>query len=190
MSSTAIPYQRLLTVEILHLPALTTLLSGEYPATELLSTVNSTIAPSLFSSPCRARLTCQSSAVWVPDWRPFHPILLFLSSQADFQLAAELFHSPTSYFSSLPFPSLHCTQLNCSGLMSSLYSLRADPKRNTRSHCNYCCVHLVSVGTCLPSRCLETSCITPLFYCCGNYLTTAAVYSHHLAVGLYATLFI
>jgi hypothetical protein len=49
-------------VEILQLPALTSLLFGEYPATELLWTVNSTIAPSLQSLPCTARLNCQPSA--------------------------------------------------------------------------------------------------------------------------------
>jgi hypothetical protein len=53
LSSTAVPQQRLLTVEILQLPALTSLLSSEYPITELLSTVNSTTAPSLLSIPCR-----------------------------------------------------------------------------------------------------------------------------------------
>jgi hypothetical protein len=31
-------------------------------------------------------------------------------------------------------------------------------------------------GICLPSRCLETGCITPLFYCCGRYTAPAAVY--------------
>jgi hypothetical protein len=35
VSPTAVPLQRLLTMEILQLPALTSLLSGEYPATEL-----------------------------------------------------------------------------------------------------------------------------------------------------------
>jgi hypothetical protein len=40
---------------------LTSLLPGEFPATELLSTVISIIAPSLLSLPCRARLNCKSS---------------------------------------------------------------------------------------------------------------------------------
>jgi hypothetical protein len=53
--------QRLLTLEILHLPALTPLQSGEYPVAELLSTVNSTIVPTLLSLPCRARLIFQPS---------------------------------------------------------------------------------------------------------------------------------
>jgi hypothetical protein len=39
----------------------------------------------------------------------------------------------------------------------------------------------VSVGTCLPSRCLETGCITKLFYCCmrvccWRYLAMTAIY--------------
>jgi hypothetical protein len=50
-----------LTVEILELPALTSLLSCEYPATELMSTVNLIIAPSLLSLPCRAQLNCKHS---------------------------------------------------------------------------------------------------------------------------------
>jgi hypothetical protein len=49
-------------MEILQLPALTLLLSGEYTATELLSTIFLTIVPSLLSFPCRARLKCQPSA--------------------------------------------------------------------------------------------------------------------------------
>jgi hypothetical protein len=50
---------------------------------------------------CRARLNCQPSTKWVPGWRPFHPNLLVLSSQADFQLTTELSHLPTSYFTQL-----------------------------------------------------------------------------------------
>jgi hypothetical protein len=68
-------------------------------------TVNSTIEPSLLSLPCRARLTCPTSTNWVPGWRPFRTNLLLFSSQVDFQLATELFHTPTKY-------SLHFTQLN------------------------------------------------------------------------------
>jgi hypothetical protein len=45
-----------LTVEILQLPAVMSLLSGEYPATELLSTVNTTIAPSLLSLACKSSI--------------------------------------------------------------------------------------------------------------------------------------
>jgi hypothetical protein len=66
------------------------LLSDEYPATELLSTVNSTIAPSLLTLPCRARLNCQPSTNWVAGWWQFHTNLLVFSSQADFQLTTEL----------------------------------------------------------------------------------------------------
>jgi hypothetical protein len=56
---------------------------------------------------------------------------------------------------------------------------RHGPHRKRRSSI----VALVSVAaeTCLPSRCLETGCITPFFYCyvrvcCGRYLAMAAVY--------------
>jgi hypothetical protein len=48
-------------MEILQLLSLTSPMSGEYPATELLSTVNSTIAPSLSSLARRTRLNCQPS---------------------------------------------------------------------------------------------------------------------------------
>jgi hypothetical protein len=51
------------------------LLSGEHPVTELLSTVNSTKAPSLLSLPWRARLNCQTST--------------------------ELTHSPNNFFTQL-----------------------------------------------------------------------------------------
>jgi hypothetical protein len=77
-------------VEILQLPAPTSLLSGEYPATELLSTVNSIIAQSVLSLPCRARLNCQPSINWVTDWRPFHISLLVFSSQVHIRLTTEV----------------------------------------------------------------------------------------------------
>jgi hypothetical protein len=70
---------------------LTSLLSGEYPANELLSTANSTIAPSLLSLPCRARLKCQTST--------------------------EASLSPTNYFTSLHFTSLHFTSLHSTELV-------------------------------------------------------------------------
>jgi hypothetical protein len=67
---------------------LTSLLSGEYPATELPTTDNSTRAPSLFSLPWRAQLNCQTSTNWIPGWRSFHTKLL-ISSQVDFQLTTD-----------------------------------------------------------------------------------------------------
>jgi hypothetical protein len=48
-------------MDILQLSTFTSLLSGEYPAIELLSSVNSTIAPSLLSPPCRAQLSTNRS---------------------------------------------------------------------------------------------------------------------------------
>jgi hypothetical protein len=45
-------------MDILQLPALKSILPGEYAAAELLSSVNSTIAPSLLSLLCRAQLNC------------------------------------------------------------------------------------------------------------------------------------
>jgi hypothetical protein len=49
-----------------------TLLSGEYPTTELLSTVNWTTVPSLLSLPCRARLNCQPSTELITSNCPGH----------------------------------------------------------------------------------------------------------------------
>jgi hypothetical protein len=100
VSSTAVPSRRLLTVEILQLPALMSLLSGEYPATELLSTVNLTIAPSLLSLPCRARLNCQPPRLLFTDWL----------STDNWQLNF-LTHQPTT---SLHFTRLNYWQLNWS----------------------------------------------------------------------------
>jgi hypothetical protein len=61
MSSTAVPLQRPRTVEILQHPSLTSLLTGEYPANELLSAVSSNIKPSLLNLPCRDQHKCQPS---------------------------------------------------------------------------------------------------------------------------------
>jgi hypothetical protein len=52
----------------------------------------------------------------------------------------------------------------------------------------------VVVEVCLPRRCIATIAARttqkpPSFYCCGLYLATAAVYSHYLATGLYATIY-
>jgi hypothetical protein len=49
MSSPAVPWQRLLTVEILQLPALTSLPSGKYPATELSHSQTSLHSTELYS---------------------------------------------------------------------------------------------------------------------------------------------
>jgi hypothetical protein len=84
-SSLVVSWKLLLIVQGLQLPALTSLLSGEYRAIELSSTVKSTIAPSLLSLACRARLNCQTST--------------------------ELSHFTSLHFTSLHFTSLHFTQL-------------------------------------------------------------------------------
>jgi hypothetical protein len=76
-------------MKIIQLPVLTALLSGEYPTAELLSTVNLTLAPSLLSLPCRARLNCQASTNWISGWRPFHTNLLVFFSQTDFRLTTD-----------------------------------------------------------------------------------------------------
>jgi hypothetical protein len=73
-------------VEILQLSALTSLLSDEYPATELLLTVKSTTAPSLLSLPCRAWFNCQPST--------------------------EIFHSSTNYFTSVHSTELHSVRVS------------------------------------------------------------------------------
>jgi hypothetical protein len=71
----AIAWQRFLNSEDSSSSVLMSLLSSEYSTTELLSTVNSTIAAPLLSPLCRARLDCQPST--------------------------ELSHSPSNYFISL-----------------------------------------------------------------------------------------
>jgi hypothetical protein len=91
-------------MEILHLPCSCRYCQANIPQLNSLSTVNSTIAPSLLSLPCSARLGCQCSSNLVPSWRLFHISLLAFSSQADFQLTSELSHSPTT--------SLHSTELH------------------------------------------------------------------------------
>jgi hypothetical protein len=95
-------------VEILRLPPLKWLLSGEYPETELLSTVNSTIVPPSLSLPWRAQLNS-------------------LTRQATSSLhSTELHHSQSNIC-----PSLHSTELSSASLRSSLYSLGSDPTGNT-----------------------------------------------------------
>jgi hypothetical protein len=56
---------------------------------ELLSTVNSTIAPSLLSLPCRSQLNYQPSTNCVSGWRPFHTNPVVFSPQVDFQLRTD-----------------------------------------------------------------------------------------------------
>jgi hypothetical protein len=107
--------------------------------------------PSLLSLSCWARLNCQPSTNWAPGWRPFHTNLLIFSSQDDFQLTTELVN---------------------------LIVLKISPRRGThQKHCSSLVANaFFSSGTCLPGLYLEMDCITPLLYCCGRYLATAAVY--------------
>jgi hypothetical protein len=76
-----------LTIYILQLPALTSLLLGDYPEAELFSAVNSTIPPSFLSFPFRARLNSQPS-----------PKL---------SLTSQLLHFTSLHFTSLPSTKLH-----------------------------------------------------------------------------------
>jgi hypothetical protein len=62
-SSPAFPWQRLLTMEILQFHAPSFIFTAS--RVELLLTINSTIAPSLFSLPCRAQLN------WAPQFYSF-----------------------------------------------------------------------------------------------------------------------
>jgi hypothetical protein len=77
----------------------------------------------------------------------------------------------------LHFIPLHSTELL--NLIFLKITPRRGPQRKHRS--SIVAGVFVSAGTSLPSRCLETGCITPLFYlcvhvCCGRYLATTAVY--------------
>jgi hypothetical protein len=71
-----------LTVEILQFLAHTSLLSGEYPSTELLSTVDSTMVSSFLSLPCKAPLYCQPS----PELSLTNQLLYFTSAGLEFSL--------------------------------------------------------------------------------------------------------
>jgi hypothetical protein len=62
ISSPAVPWQLLLTVEILQLMHSAPLFTAA--RAELLPTIKSTIAPSLLSLPCRAQLNSQPSTKW------------------------------------------------------------------------------------------------------------------------------
>jgi hypothetical protein len=125
-----VPWQRFLTVEILQLPALMPLLSGEYSATELLSIVNSAIVPPLLFLPCRARMNCQPSTE--------------LSQQPTTSLHFTSLRVTSLHFTSLHF-SLHFTSLTWTalsrpGVLAICTWLRGGPNRK---HCLqqylYCC---------------------------------------------------
>jgi hypothetical protein len=53
------------------------------------------------------------------------------------------------------------------------------------------CIAQSDTRNCLPIRCLETDCITPLFYCCVRVLLNKGYFcgSTVLARGIYATMF-
>jgi hypothetical protein len=149
-------------MEIFELPALTSLLSGEYPATELFSTVNSNIAPSLLSLPSRDRLNCQHSTDC-------------------------LTHQPNT---SLHFTQLNCTQLawdpryvasgrthqktpfvyRCAHVRVS-WNVFTEPLLRNRLHNHVVLLLRACMLQVLPSngRCLQ---------------------SHRLATGLYATIYL
>jgi hypothetical protein len=70
------------------------------------------------------------------------------------------------------------------GLGSSLYSLGAEPTENIAF---YCCMGLVSAGTCLPSRCSET--VVSLFaYCIATAVLGCLFRGLYLGTDLYATI--
>jgi hypothetical protein len=115
VSSTAVPWQRYLKMEILQLSAL----AYYCPAIEYLSTVNSTVAPSLQSS------TQLPTLNWT-HFTSLHFTSLHFTS----------LHFTSLHFTSLHFTSLHPTELHSSALGSSLYSLGADP---TKMPFFYCC---------------------------------------------------
>jgi hypothetical protein len=112
-------------------------------------------------SQARAELfSTDNSTNSVPGWRSFHTNLLILSSQADFQLTTELFQSPTSYFTSLHSTELLKTLTNNCFVASNCpeYNISARTTRKHRSS-NVAFVS-VAAGTCLPSCCPETGCVT------------------------------
>jgi hypothetical protein len=90
LSSLAVPWQLLLTAEILQLHA-------------LMSSYHSRL--------CRTHVNCQPSTNWVPGWRPLSTNLLVFSLQAEFQLNSLFLTNQLLHFSSLHFTSLHSTEL-------------------------------------------------------------------------------
>jgi hypothetical protein len=103
-SPLAVSWQRLLTREIIQRPLL------RY---------------SSYSLPCKTQLTGST------DWRPFHTNYLVFSSQADFQLASDLSHSPTSYFMSLLSNELLTTSQQQLQLFASNYPVYNISSRTT-----------------------------------------------------------
>jgi hypothetical protein len=137
-----------LTVKVLQLPGLTSLLSGEYLASELLSTVSSTIAPSLLGLSCRARLNYQPST--------------------------ELSHSPTNYFTSFHFTSLNWTgQLNCLQENSSERTTQKTQPSTVVEEClSRRCIAIVAARITWKTP-FFYFCVR---VCCGRYLAAASVY--------------
>jgi hypothetical protein len=68
---------------------------------------------------------------WVPGWRPFHTSSLLFTGWLSTELATEL---PRQSSTSRHFTQLNCWQLPTTRLMSSLYSLGADPIENAASN--------------------------------------------------------
>jgi hypothetical protein len=62
--------------------------------------------------------------------------------------------------------------------LANLIAFKVAPRRgpHRKNHSSVSCV-FVTVETYLLSLCLDTGCITPLFYYCGRYRATAAVYT-------------
>jgi hypothetical protein len=96
----------------------------------------------------RAQLNSQllSTDNCLPDWRPFHTNLIVFSSQADFHLTD--CQMTTNWVASIVF---------------LITTLHGPSWKHLFQQWLYCFERFVSVGTCLPIRCLETGCMTPLF---------------------------
>jgi hypothetical protein len=120
-SPLAVSWQRLLPMEILHLP-----FSRRYCPANI---------PQLNCQPaCGPLVNWQLNCV--PGWPPFHTSLLVFSSQAE-QLTTELSHSPTSYFTSLHSTELLTTLTTTNSLLQIglLITFRHEPHRKHRFHC-------------------------------------------------------
>jgi hypothetical protein len=127
---TAVPWQWLLTMEILQVPALTSLLPCGYPTTKLLSTVNRTTAPFLLSLPCRAQLNCQ------PSLGRTHSLTKYFTSIHPTELHSPCLGSSLYSLGAGPIENTASNSLSIVVMCGCLPSYSSD---------------IVSGGTCLPS---------------------------------------
>jgi hypothetical protein len=132
--STAVSWQRMLTVEILNLPRVQVLPVRRISRNWTLSISNSTITPSLLSLPCRAQLNCHPST---NSLNSSHCHLKRLSQFSSAKLVSSLYSSradPTE--NTVPNSSSIVAIGGCRGIARiSLTCLLVVTKQQPLSHC-------------------------------------------------------